>query len=295
MSETMTPDWWPARQLQRHPLHKVLACGRRLNPPLFGHVVNFPRLEIPLHGVYRNQIEAGGEITHIELRPGMALFAAPNCWNLPEWQPGLELLSLSFGRSQINISLVSARSKTYPQLASKKYSIPRPIAGPVPHLLNALDELHANPKLQFALVDTANALLRCVENLLREPVTRPGSRAHTLLEEIRVFLQSHYQYEITRDSVAAQFNITPNHLSRLFQTHGHMTFSGYLTQVRIDRAKHLLSNYNLKLDDIAARCGYHDTPYFCHVFKKATKATPMEYRLNTRRNNPAAKTLGEVI
>ena len=94
MGEPMNPDWWPARQLQRQPLTKVRACGRRLNPPLFAHVVNFPRVEIPLHGVYRNQIESGGVETHVELRPGMALFAAPNCWNLPEWQPGLELLSL---------------------------------------------------------------------------------------------------------------------------------------------------------------------------------------------------------
>ena len=286
MGEPMNPDWWPARQLQRQPLTKVRACGRRLNPPLFAHVVNFPRVEIPLHGVYRNQIESGGVETHVELRPGMALFAAPNCWNLPEWQPGLELLSLSFGRSQVNISLVSARSKTYPQLAAKKFSLPRPIAGPVPHLLNALDELHADQHAAAALADTTSALLRCVENLLRHPVPHAGGRAHTLLEEVRVFLQSHYQYEITRDSVAEHFNITPNHLSRLFQTHGRITFSGYLTSVRIDRAKHLLVNYNLKLDDITARCGYHDTPYFCHVFKKIAKATPMEFRLNARRTNP---------
>lgn len=287
MSEPINPDWWPVRHLQRTPLRQVFACGRRLNPPLFGHVVNFPRLEIPLHGVYRNQIEAGGQITHVELRPGMALFAAPNCWNLPEWQPGLELLSLSFGRTQVNISLVSARSKNYPQLASKKHSLPRPITGPIPHLLNALDELHHTEKDRAALTGVSTALLQCMENLLRSPIAAPGSRAQTLLEEVRVFLQSHYQYEITRDSVAEHFNVTPNHLSRLFQTHGRMTFSGYLTSVRIDRAKHLLSNYNLKLDDIAARCGYHDTPYFCHVFKKVAKATPMEYRLNIRRQSPA--------
>jgi AraC-like DNA-binding protein len=282
MSEPMTPDWWPARLLQRHPLQQVVACGRRMNPPLYGHVVNFARLEIPLRGVYRNQIENGGEIVHVTLTPGMALFAAANCWNLPEWRPGLELLGLSFGRSQVNISLVSARSKNYPQLASQKFSLPRPIAGPVPHLLNALEELHADAEGQAALTDTARALLGCVEALLREPVTRPGGRAQTLLEEMRVFLQSHYQYEITRDSVAAQFNITPNHLSRLFQSHGRMTFSACLTQVRIDRAKHLLSSYNFKLDDIAARCGYHDTPYFCHVFKRITKLTPIEYRLKLR-------------
>jgi YesN/AraC family two-component response regulator len=102
------------------------------------------------------------------------------------------------------------------------------------------------------------------------------------LENVCVFLQNHYQYEITRDSVAEQFGITPNHLSRLFQTHGHMTFNNYLKHVRIDRAKHLLQNYKLKLDEIAAHCGYYDAPHFCHVFKRLTKMTPVEYRVKKR-------------
>lgn len=287
MSEPTKPDWWPGRQLHRRPIQKVFACGQRLNPPLFSHVVNFPRLEIPLHGLYRNQIENGGRIASVVLRPGMALFAAPNGWNLPEWRPGLELLSIFFGRARLGISRVSVRTKHYPQLASQKYSLPRPISGPVPHLLTALAEVLAEDDASPALTDLVRALLRCVENLLRQPVARSGSRAQTLLEEIRVFLQSHYQYEITRDAVAEHFGVTPNHLSRLFQTHGRTTFSHYLTHVRIDRAKHLLGNYHLKLDDIAARCGYHDTPYFWHVFKKMTKTTPMAYRLNNRSSRPA--------
>lgn len=61
-----------------------------------------------------------------------------------------------------------------------------------------------------------------------------------------------------------------------------MTFSSYLTHVRIDRAKHLLRNYNLKLDDLAARCGYSNAPYFCLVFKRTTKLTPAEYRARAR-------------
>ena len=141
-----------------------------------------------------------------------------------------------------------------------------------------------------ATVDLCNALVRCVEDLLRKPNAQPASQAQRLIEEIRTFLQSHYQYEITRDSVAAQFGISPNHLSRLFHTAGKTTFSAYLTQVRIERAKHLLKNYNLKLDDIAARCGYNDTPYFCHVFKNLTKITPKEFRLRALRTNPLPTT-----
>ena len=283
MSLPTQPEWWPARQLQRVPIGKVFVCGRRLNPPLYSHVVNFPRLEIPLGGVYKNQIESGDQIVPVSLRPGQALFAAPNCWNVPEWQPGLELLSVLFGRTQLGISLVSARSKGPAQPDVRKFSLPRPLAGSVSYILDALVRLEGENGPPGAFVGLANALVLCLESLLAHPAANSVSRPQTLLEEIRVYLQSHYHYEITRDSVARQFNISPNHLSRLFQTHGQMTFSSYLTHVRIDRAKHLLGSYNLKLDEIAARCGYHDTPYFCHVFKKLTRTTPAEYRQKSRR------------
>jgi AraC-like DNA-binding protein len=287
MSPPINPAWWPARQLERRPIQKVIACGHRLNPPLFSHVVNFPRLEIPLSGRYVNQLESGGEIAQLTLRPGMALYAAAGCWNLPEWRPGLELLSLYFGRARLGIRLVSALGGHYPHLTRRLFSLPRPVGGPVPHLVMALAEAQAEDGHNSALGELVRATVRCVENLLQRPSVRAGGRAQTLLEEIRRYLQSHYQYEITRDSVAAEFDVTPNHLSRLFQTHGRMTFNHYLTSVRIDRAKHLLRNYNLKLDDIASRCGYHDTPYFWHVFKKITKTTPMAYRLKNRSSRPA--------
>jgi AraC-like DNA-binding protein len=286
MDSQPQPEWWPARQMRRNPIRRVYGCGHRLNPPAYSHVVDFPRVEIPIAGVYLNQIEVGDRIDLVSLRPGTALFAPPNCWNLPEWQPGLVLLSILFGRTQLSISLVSAPARSYPQVEAHKFSLPKPVAGPVPHILAALDEHLAAEGSEAALTDLANALIHCVEDLLRSPITAPVSHAKKLLEEIRVFLQSHYQYEITRDSVAQQFAISPNHLSRLFQTQGRTTFSAYLTQVRIERAKHLLRNYNLKLDDIAARCGYNDTPYFCHVFKNLTRVTPKEYRLKALRTNP---------
>jgi AraC-like DNA-binding protein len=283
MNADVKPQWWPERLLRRHPVRRVFVCGQRLHPPQFSHAVHFPRIEMPLKGAYENQIEGGDKIIRAKLLPGDVLFAAPNCWNLPEWQPGLELLSILFGRSQIVLSMVAARGRRFTQLATKKISIPRPLTGATSHILNALMELQNDKGPPDAFPELMRALMRCIEELLRQPAAKPVSRAHILLEDIRVFLQSHYQYEITRDSVARQFAITPNHLSRLFQTHGRVTFSSYLTHVRIDRAKHLLRTYNLKLDDIAARCGYHDTPYFCHVFKNVTKSTPMEYKLKIHR------------
>src|SRR6185369_3623896 len=124
----------------------------------------------------------------------------------------------------------------------------------------------------------SRALLTCVgADMVRPPVAALHP-AKMLLEDVCAYLQGHYQYDISRDSVAHEFGISPNYLSRIFQVQRHMTFSGYLMHVRTDRAKHLLRRYDLKLDDVAARCGYRDTAYFCRVFKKLAKVTPAEYR-----------------
>jgi AraC-like DNA-binding protein len=287
MESTALQERWPERQLLRHPVQTVFVCGKKFHPPLFSHVVHFPRLEVPLHGCYENQIESGGRIQTVALRPGNALFAAPHCWNMPTWRLSVELISLLFGKKHLGVSLVTGRGPNVPQLAAQKFSIPWPLTGPLPHILGAMIELQAVGEPQAAFVNLSQALIHCVQELLQHPASRGEGRAQGLLESVCAYLQNNYQYSITRESVAEQFNVTPNHLSRLFQSHGSTNFSKYLTQVRVDRAKHLLRNYDLKLDDIAVRCGYRDTPYFCRVFKGNTEATPAEYRESARRSEAA--------
>jgi AraC-like DNA-binding protein len=273
-------DWWPENLLAKNPVREVFVCGRQLHPPLFSHVVTFPRLEIPLKGVYENQIEQNGKIATLELGPGTALFAPPNCWNFPTWNKRVEVMSLLFGRKQLGISVVSAKGPRGPQLLANKFAIPTPVNGPIPHIVEAMLELQTVREPVAAFPELTRALLRCVQRFAYEsPAQEPESRGQSFFERICVFLQGNYQNDITRDSVAEQFEISPNHLSRLFHTHGHMTFIDYITHVRIARGKYLLCNYNLKLEDIAARCGFRDAPYFCRVFKRITKVTPADYRL----------------
>jgi AraC-like DNA-binding protein len=266
------------RCLDQEEIQEVFVCGRQLQPPLYSHVVAFPRLEIPLKGHYENTLEQNGQMKTVCLRPGETLFAAPNCWNLPTWRLNVELISILFGKKHLGFSLVTSRGKEAPKLTVQKFSTPFPLTGPIPHILNAIVELQITKEPKRAFKDLTVALIRCVRELLLHPTDRANHHAQGLLESICVYLQNHYQYDITRDSVAEEFKVTPNHISRLFQRHGLMTFNSYVTRVRIDRGKFLLCNYNLKLDEVASRCGFRDTPYFCRVFKNLTKATPAEYR-----------------
>lgn len=272
-------DWWPEKLLAQNPVREVVVCDRQLHPPLLSYVVTFPRLEIPLRGNYENQIERNGHIETVGLEPGSALFAAPNCWNLPTWQRKVEVMSLLFGKKQLGVSIVTAKGANAPQLLAHKFTVPTPVHGPIPHILEAMLELHSTREPASAFPELARALLQCIQRLAHEaPEPENESRGQSFFERVCVYLQGNYQNDITRDSVAHQFNVSPNHLSRIFHRHGHMTFIDYLTHVRIARGKYLLCNYNLKLEDVAIRSGFRDAPYFCRVFKRLTRTTPVEYR-----------------
>jgi AraC-like DNA-binding protein len=283
-------DWWPEQLLNRHPIHEVMVCDRQLHPPLFSYVVTFPRLEIPLKGNYENQIERDGQIETVDLQPGIALFAAPHCWNLPTWQREVEVMSLLFGKKQLGISIVTARGPDSPQLIASKFTVPTPVHGPIPHILEAMLELHSVREPSGAFPELARALIRCIQHLVYEsPAPETESRSQSFFERVCVYLQGNYQNDITRDSVAHQFSVSPNHLSRIFHHHGHMTFIDYLTHVRIARGKYLLCNYHLKLEDVAIRSGFRDAPYFCRVFKRLTKLTPVEYRATMQQHSNASR------
>jgi AraC-like DNA-binding protein len=279
MQAPVPMDWWPKNPLARHPVREVFVSGRQLHPPLFSHVVTFPRLEIPLQGRYENQIEQNGKVEAVSLMPGSVLFVPPNCWNYPTWKRKVEIMSLLFGKKQLGISIVLAKGRTSAQLVANKFAVPAPVSGPIPHILEAMLELNSVKEPARAYPQLANALIQCVERLVQES-PNPDAENHrqSFFERVCVYLQGNYQNDITRDSVAHLFAVSPNHLSRVFHRHGHMTFIDYLTHVRIARSKFLLCNYNFKLDDVAVRCGFRDAPYFCRVFKRLTRTTPVEYR-----------------
>lgn len=248
-------------------------------PPPLTYVVNFPRLDIPLRGRYENEIELAGHISRVTAKPGDVLLLPPNCWNRPTWRHPVQLLSILFGARQMGLSLVTTKGDGLKKATILKFPIPPPSCGPARSILDTLLELTKKGSPPSTHPDLVRAILRCLYEVVSQPLPKvTRRRADRLLEQLCVHLQEHYQYETTRESVARLFGIAPNHLSRLFRTHGNMSFNQYLNYVRIDRAKLLLKTYPMKMDDIAQQCGFRDTPYFCRTFRRITRQTPGEYR-----------------
>ena len=92
------------------------------------------------------------------------------------------------------------------------------------------------------------------------------------------YIKLHYAEGITLSDVAAYANVNPNYLSGSFQKEMGLSLREFITMERIDAAKRLLGETDLKVADIAGAVGIHDVPYFRQLFKKTVGMTPREYR-----------------
>ncbi|MDR0450868.1 MAG: helix-turn-helix transcriptional regulator, partial [Treponema sp.] len=75
----------------------------------------------------------------------------------------------------------------------------------------------------------------------------------------------------------------PSVLRRLFREELNLTLKSYVNSKRIEKAKDLLLNTNLKVQDIAAQLGYSHTQSFIAFFRQAVHCTPVEYRKQPER------------
>ena len=272
-------DLLEALLTERESFNRIWFAGDMLTPPLFSYQVNFPRLELVLDGEYINQIEDPVKgIVDIKIISGDALYIPPNCWNKPDWDTNCSVLSLLFGRKQLGFSLVSKKKGEKDFFDVRKHSIQTRTGHAIDHIIEALNALsnesHKKPMDEHLLL----ALMSYSQSILMDPVHSTKKHSEDLYQGICIYIQEHFHRSITRSSIAEHFNISPNHLSRMFKQQGHMTLADYITWVRIDRAKFILRKYSFGLTEVATRCGFQDVNYFFRVFKKKTDLTPSEYR-----------------
>ncbi len=101
---------------------------------------------------------------------------------------------------------------------------------------------------------------------------------HTSVRKAIAHIQEHYMDELTLEMMGEHVHISPAYLSRLFQRETGTTFTDYLTTIRINQAKYLLSHTDFPAYAIAERVGYRNSRYFLKLFKETVGSTTTEYR-----------------
>lgn len=104
-----------------------------------------------------------------------------------------------------------------------------------------------------------------------------GLPAYKLRQAIE-FVKAHIDEPINLERLAAVVHLSPFHFHRQFKQSTGLTPGKYIFQVRIERAKTLLSDSDLPLVEVAAQAGFADQSHFTAAFRQATSMTPRMYR-----------------
>lgn len=131
---------------------------------------------------------------------------------------------------------------------------------------------------QFALVlEKIKAELDAAEGT-KENGSQTVIGKNKIICKVKEYIRANLDHDLSLPTVAAKVNISVNYLSMLFKNETHQKYSDYITNLRIEKAKHLLSNSDFKIYEIAELCGYNSTKHFIDVFKKTMGVTPLQYK-----------------
>jgi AraC-like DNA-binding protein/mannose-6-phosphate isomerase-like protein (cupin superfamily) len=98
------------------------------------------------------------------------------------------------------------------------------------------------------------------------------------------YTSENYHQPITLDGLAAEVGISKYHLSRIFSTKLHTSFTDYLNSFRIGLAKNLLETSDMDILQICYSCGFESQRTFNRVFKNACGVSPRDFRGQMVRN-----------
>ena len=91
-------------------------------------------------------------------------------------------------------------------------------------------------------------------------------------------LRLRFSSALSLEGLASYVHLSASYLSKLFKRELGQNISGYIQQVRIERAKVLLRTTSKKTYEIAEAVGIPDPVYFSKIFKRATGQKPKDFR-----------------
>jgi len=132
-----------------------------------------------------------------------------------------------------------------------------------------IDKLGTYPAIQAWCLRLHTVVLTMLNN-------QRNTLRHEIVKAI-AYTKSHYMNAIRVKEVADMVHLSESYFSYVFTKETGKTFSQYLLDVRIEKAKQLLQADSLSWLEVGERTGFENPKYFTKVFKKHTGITPRQY------------------
>jgi len=181
----------------------------------------------------------------------------------------------TFGFSKEEMQILSS---TFAATGRHCYPATPSMRSLMPTLINELQSTH---ELRDAHSRTLlRAILVELKRIVSGEVVDAGHHTYSeqRVQALIARLPTRCDQQWTLAEMADHCGIQRTQLGKVFQKLTGSTPMEYLFRIRMERAKTLLRETDIKITDIALECGYGTSQYFANTFKQATGATPSEYR-----------------
>jgi AraC-like DNA-binding protein len=101
-------------------------------------------------------------------------------------------------------------------------------------------------------------------------------REHARVERAIALMRARLSAALSLEELSATLDLTQFQLIRLFKRVTGLTPHAYVTQLRLDRARHYLGK-GVPIDDAALACGFYDQSALTRHFKRCYGVTPAQY------------------
>lgn len=119
--------------------------------------------------------------------------------------------------------------------------------------------------------------MEAYSEIFNESMTR--NPPEQIAAALREYLIHNYNIDVNLNLIAGSMHYSPGYLTKIFQQEYQVSPLKFITNLRIDQARHYLSHCpELLVGQISELVGYHDQGYFSRIFKKNTGLSPLDYR-----------------
>lgn len=117
------------------------------------------------------------------------------------------------------------------------------------------------------------------ENAAQSPVS---SMHKQLIHKVMDELADHSGKAVTVTGLAAAVHVSPRYMSQLFKKYTGYSLKEYITRVRMERARFLLAETSMNINEVSSALGFTDVYHFSKMFKARYGAPPSRYRYKGR-------------
>jgi AraC-like DNA-binding protein/ligand-binding sensor protein len=135
-----------------------------------------------------------------------------------------------------------------------------------------------SPKQHDAMVNLLAIFAQHISMVSNQVLVQERNAESPLISRAKRYIEEKQGEDLSLTEVAKAVNTSTFYFCKMFKKATGLHFTEYVSRVRIEKAKNLLLNPNLRVSEVAFEVGFQSLTHFNRVFKKIVHQSPTEYR-----------------